>query len=150
MRRSSFELFSEAMLDSFRGLQHFVLDENGAIEAQSQGERIAGARIERHHFAVALHPDQRVKRIVFQFGDHDFLHVDVEADQDILQQVVRHRAGGLDFFNFQRDGVGFVDADPDRQHAGALRFLQDDNGHVGHGIHHQTSDFDFEFHDGPL
>ena len=45
--------------------------------------------------------------------DDDFVDAGIETDQNIFQQVVGHRAGRNDFFDFQGDRIGFVNANPD-------------------------------------
>src|SRR5690349_7692159 len=59
-----------------------------------------------------------------------------------------HWARRVHFLNFQRDGVRFIYTHPDRQDGLALHVLEHDNGHVGHGVHHQAADFHFHFHGG--
>ena len=61
---------------------------------------------------------------------------------------MRHRPRRLHFLDFQRDGVGLVNAHPDREDGLALHVFQHDNGHVGYGVHHQATDFHFHFHGG--
>ena len=39
----------------------------------------------------------------------------IETNENILQKVMRHRAGCDDLFNFQRNGIGFVNAHPNRE-----------------------------------
>src|SRR5262249_41857101 len=74
----------------FGAFQYLIINIDGAIKTQRQSERIAGARIHRHRMAVALHPDERVERIVSQVGDNHLLDVDVEAGQNVFQEIVRH------------------------------------------------------------
>ena len=47
-----------------RVLQHFFVDVNRTVHAQGQRQGVARPRIDGHHLAFALDPDQRVKGVV--------------------------------------------------------------------------------------
>ena len=94
-------------------------------------------------------PDDREEGIVPQFGDDNFMDVRIEADQDVLDQIVRHRTWGCDFLDFEGDGIGLVNADPDWKNRVAADVFQNHDGHVGDRIHHEPANFHFDFHRGP-
>src|SRR5262249_12112291 len=94
-------------------LEDALVHEDGAIGAEGEGQGVAGTGVDGHALAVALHPDERVKGVFAEVVDDDLLHLDVEAKQDVAQKVMRHRAGRLNFFDFEGDGVGFINAHPD-------------------------------------
>ena len=89
------------------------------------------------------------ERVVAQFGDYDFADLRFQADQDVLDEVVRHGPRGGDFLDLQRDGVGLVDADPDGQNGVAADVLENHDGHVGDRVHHEPANFHFYFHREP-
>jgi len=74
------------------------------------------------------------------------LNVHVEADQNVLEKVVRLRPRRLDFLDFASDGLRFGDADPNWQHAGPVGLLENDDGSIRRRIHHQPPNLDLEFH----
>src|SRR6185437_15356551 len=78
------------------------------------------------------------------------MNVRIKADENVLDQVVRHRPRCGDLFDFERDGVSFVNPNPDGQHYVTGDVLQDDDGHVGDRVHHQSTNFHFYFHVAPL
>src|ERR1700733_5441975 len=58
-------------------LDDVLFDKYRAIQAESKRESIAGAGVHGHHLAVALHPDEGVKGIVFEIGNDDLVNGDV-------------------------------------------------------------------------
>ena len=60
-----------------------------------------------------------VQADVAQLGDDDFADLRFQADQDILDEVVGHGTGRGDLLDLERDGVGFVNANPDGEHRAA-------------------------------
>src|ERR1022692_782068 len=130
----------------FRRFEHGLLHVDGAIQAERQGERVAGARIHADQLAVAVQPDHRVEGIVLELGDHHLAHARAETQQQGLDEVVGHGPRRRDLFDFERDGIRLIYADPDGEHGVAIDVLEDDNGHVGDGIHHKPADFHFDFH----
>ncbi len=62
----------------------------------------------------------------------------------IAQEVVGHGARGGGLFDLERDGVGFEEADPDGEDEFAGEVVEDDDGHVGGGVHHEAADGDFD------
>ena len=96
-----------------RGFQHRVVDEDWTIEAQRQGQRIAGTRIDADQLAIALEPDEGVERVLLQLVDDDLLDPCVQANEQALDQIVRHRPLRANFFDFEGYGIRFVNSDPD-------------------------------------
>src|ERR1039457_3081423 len=121
-----------------RVLQDFVSYKDGAIHAQGERQRVGGTGIDADDVAVPFHPDDGVESIIAQFGDYYLMDGGVETDQDILDEIVGHGARSGDFFDFQGDGVRFVDPDPDGQDGFATNILQNDDRHVADWIHHQA------------
>src|ERR1035438_8356638 len=74
----------------FRRFEHGLLHVDGAIQAERQGERVAGARIHADQLAVAVQPDHRVEGIVLELGDHHLAHARAETQQQGLDEVVGH------------------------------------------------------------
>jgi hypothetical protein len=117
-----------------------AVDVDRAVPAKGQGDGVGGAGVEGDGFACLLHPDDRVEGVAFEFGDDDLLDDGVEASRDIAQEVVRHGAWRGCLVELERDGIGFEDADPDGEDHLAADVLEDDDGHVGDGVHHQAAD----------
>src|SRR6201993_715146 len=132
------------------GLEDVVFDKDGAIDAQRKRERVRGARIDADDSAVAFDPDHREEGVVAQFGHNYFANLRLETDQHVLDQVVRHGTRRGDLFDFESDGVGFVDAYPDRQDRIAANVFENHDGHVRYRIHHEPANFHFDFHRDPL
>src|SRR5207244_3965060 len=80
--------------------------------------------------AVAFDPDHGVEGVVLQVADDDLIHARLEPEKNVAQQIVRHRAGSLHFFDFESNGVCFVNADPDGEDRVTLHIFQDDDRHV--------------------
>src|SRR6266550_4288251 len=59
---------------------------------------------------------------------------------------MRHGAWRRDLLNFESDGVGFVNAHPDWKHHVAANIFEKHDGHVGDRIHHEATNFHFDFH----
>src|ERR1017187_7156652 len=128
------------------GFQHGVVDENRAVQAQGQRQGVARAGIHADEFAVPLQPDQGVEGFLFQFVDDDFANAGVESQQEAFDEVVGHGPRSGDFFDLQGYGIGLIDPHPDRKDRIAADVLQDHDGHVRDGVHHQAADFHFDFH----
>ncbi len=47
------------------------------------------------------------------------------------------------FFNFESDGVGFEQPDPYRENDFAGEVVENDDGHLRRGVHHEAADADF-------
>src|SRR6185436_3929412 len=132
-----------------RGNQHRIFDKDRTIDAQSQGKSIARPRVDGDQLAFTFNPDHGIERVVFNICNDDLLNVSLQAEEYAFDQVVGHWTGRDHLFDFELDGVGFVDSDPNWKDIAAGGFLEDHNGHVGDGIHHQASDFHFDFHGNP-
>ena len=129
----------------FGVFEDVAVDVDGAVPAQGQRDGVGGAGVEGYGFAGVVHPDDGVEGVVAELGDDDFGDLRVEAAGEILQQVVGHgaRRGGL--FELEGDGVGFEDADPDGEDEVAGDVLEDDDGHVGDGVHHEAANLHLDF-----
>src|SRR2546429_192485 len=127
-------------------LQDLLVHKNRAIHAQRERQRVAGAGIDHRQLAVAFDPDHGVEGVVLQVADDDLIHARLEPEKNVAQQIVRHRAGSLHFFDFESDGVCFVNADPDGEDRVTLHIFQDDDRHVRHGVHHQAANLHLDFH----
>ncbi len=126
-------------------LEDLAVDVDGAVPAQGQGDGVGGAGVEGHGLAGVVHPDDGVEGVVAELGDDDLVDLRVEAAGDVLQEVVGHGARGGGLFELEGDGVGLEDADPDGQDEVAGDVLEDDDGHVGDGVHHQTANLHLDF-----
>src|SRR5229473_3473115 len=129
-----------------RGLQHLIFDKDGTVHTQCKRERVGGAGINAHHPPFFFQPNDGEESVVFEFGYDHFMNEGVEAGQDVLDEVVRHGAWRCDFLDFERDGVGFVDADPDWKHRVAADVFEEHDWHVGDWVHHEATNFHFDFH----
>jgi len=69
----------------------------------------------------------RVEDVVGERGDDDPAEADVELAQRARHQVVGDRPVGGDAGDLERDRVGLVDADPDREIALGALLLEDHN-----------------------
>ncbi len=69
----------------------------------------------------------------------------LRAAGEILEEVVGHGAGGGCLLELEGDGVGFEDADPDGEDLIAGDVFEDDDGHVGNGVHHEAADLHLDF-----
>jgi len=87
-----------------------------------------------------------VEGIVPDVVDDDLLDGDAELLQEILEEVVGHRAGRWDVLDGQGDGVGFEDPDPYGQDLLVLGVFQDDDGHLRDGVYNETLDLHLDFH----
>ncbi len=72
-------------------------------------------------------------------------HLSVEAAGEILQEIVSHGAGGSGLFELEGDGVCLEYANPDGKDEVAADVLEDDDGHVGDGVHHETANLHLDF-----
>src|SRR5579885_1727589 len=129
-----------------RALQHVVLDENRAVQPQGQGQRVARPCVDGQRLPFPFHPDQGVEGIVAKVVDDYFLHPHLQPQQNVFQQIVRHRARCLHFLDFQGNRVGLVDPHPDGQQRLPFQVAQNDDRHVGDRVHHEAPNFHFDFH----
>src|SRR5262249_45675097 len=68
----------------------------------------------------------RIERPVPELADGDLREVGAGRIEDVLDEVVRGGAGGLDALHFEGDRLRFESADNDREAAGAVDFLQNE------------------------
>ena len=80
--------------------------------------------------AVAVDVQLREVGVVADRRDQHLPQLAAQAHDDLLQQVVRERAGVLHAGQLHRDGAGLAGADPDREDAGAVGLLQHDDRRV--------------------
>jgi len=125
-------------------LEELLADEDGAVGAQCQGDGVGGAGVEGDDFAALVHPDGGVEGVFAEGSDDDSCDAGVEAVDDVAEEIVRHwsRRGG--FFDFKSYRVGFEEADPDGEHDFAGEVVEDDDGHLGGGVHHEAADAYFD------
>jgi len=120
-------------------------DEDGAVGTEGQGNGVGGAGVEGDHFAGLVHPDGRVEGILAEVSNDDAGDAGAEAVDDITEQVMGHGANSRGLFDFQGDGVGFKEPYPDGENDFACEIIEDDDGHLGGGIHHEATDTNFHF-----
>src|SRR5207248_101862 len=108
------------------------------------------AGIDTDQLAVALKPDEGIKRVLLQLVDHHFLDARIQPEQEALDEIVRHRALRGYLFNLEGNGIGLVNSNPDGQDAAAAHILKNYDRHIRDRIHHQAANFHLEFHWRPL
>ena len=126
-------------------LEDFAVDVDGAVPAEGQGDGVGGAGVEGHGFAGVVEPDDGVEGVVAELGDNDFVNLRVEASGHVLQEVVGHGARRGRLFELKGDGVGLEDTHPDGEDEVTGDVFEDDDGHVGDGIHHQAANLHLDF-----
>jgi hypothetical protein len=77
-------------------------------------------------------------------GDDDLSDPAAELLDHRAQEVMGQGARRLDPFETESDGVGFEDADPDRQEELAAKVAEDDDRDVGRRVQHQPLDLHLE------
>jgi hypothetical protein len=125
--------------------EDFAVDVDGTVPAQGQGDGVGGAGVEGDGLALVVHPDDGVEGVVAELGDDDLADLGIEAAGEILQQVVSHGPGCGCFFELEGDGVGLEYANPDGEDEVAADVLEDDDGHVGDGVHHEAANLHLDF-----
>jgi len=96
----------------FGTFQDLFVPRNRAIHAQRQREWSLG----RESIIVAgrrVRSKSPRKTCRLQVADDNFIDARFEAEKNVPQKIVRYRAGRLYFFDFERNGVRFINADPD-------------------------------------
>src|ERR671930_419819 len=115
--------------DQDRGLaQDLVVREDPAAESNRERERVgrSGGHLERG--AVPLEVDHGVEGALAELRDHDVVHRDGHLLEDVLQQIVGHRARRHDALERERDRGGLRLADPDREVPLPLGLPQEHDG----------------------
>ena len=86
-----------------------LIDVDGAIQAQRQRQRIAGPRVHADQLAIVVQPDHGVEGVVLQFADHHFANAGSQAEQQGLDQIVRHGPRRRNLFDLEGNRIGLVD-----------------------------------------
>ena len=120
-------------------------DEDGAVGAEGEGDGVGGAGVDGYDFAVLVHPDGGVEGVFAEVAYDYASDAGVEAVDDIAQEVVGHGADRGGLLDFQRDGVGFEEAYPDGENDFAGEVVEDHDGHLGLGVHHEAANANFYF-----
>jgi len=115
-------------------------DEDGAVAAEGQRDGIGGACVESDDFPALVHPDGGVEGVFAERADDYAGDAGVQAVDHVAQEIVRHRAGCGGLFDLEGDGVGFKEADPDGEDDFAGEIVEDNDGHLGGGVHHEAAD----------
>src|SRR5437879_8708548 len=126
--------------------EDLLLHEDRGGHAQRQRDGVRGPRVDRVLGVAELEVEDGEEGVVLEGGHHDLAHLGLERLEDVLDQVVRHRPGGGDLLELQRDGVGLEDADPDRQRALVVFVAQDDDRHVRDRIEGEPAHFHLDEH----
>jgi len=125
-------------------LEELLADEDGAVAAEGQSDGVRGARVESDDFPALVHPDGGMEG-VFAESAHDHAgNAGVETVDDVAEEIVRHRARGCGFLDLERNGVGFEEANPDRENDFAGEVVEDHDRHLGRGVHHEAADADLD------
>jgi len=125
--------------------ENFAVDIDGAVPAQGQSDGVGGTGVEGNGLAVVVHPDNGIEGVVAELGDNDLADLGIEAAGEVLQEVVGHGAGCGCLFELEGDGIGLEYADPDGEHEIAAYVFEDDNRHVGDGVHHEAANLHLDF-----
>ena len=126
-------------------VEDLLRDEDGAVGTEGESDGVGGAGVERDDLAGVVHPDGGVEGVFAERAYDDAGNARVEAGDGRAQEVVGHGAGGGGFFDFEGDGVGFKETDPDGEDDFSGEVVEDDDGHLGGGIHHEAADAYFDF-----
>src|SRR5437762_1401335 len=126
-------------VDGLRVVDHRLLDVDRRARPQRQRDRVARARVDRHHVAVAVQRqvDERVEGVLLQVADDDLFDFGLQIADDVAQQIVGHRPRRRDVLDLQRDRVRLEDADRDREHLLPLLVAEDDDRRVRDEVDHQ-------------
>jgi len=89
-----------------------------------------------------------VESVLAEVADYYAGDASVEAVDDVAEQVVGHGTDRRGLLDFERDGVCFEEADPDGENDFAGEVVEDHDGHLGGGIHHEAADANFYFRFG--
>ncbi len=90
-------------------------DIDGRVGPQGQGDGIAGATVNGNVIPVHSKVNNSIEGISLQVGNHDLVHVGIELQQNILDQVMGQGSRGIDSLNLQGNGIGLEDSYPDGQ-----------------------------------
>ena len=125
--------------------ENLLRDEDGAVRTKSKSDGVGGAGVEGDDFPALIHPDGGVKGVFAEVADDDAGDAGVEAVDDVAEEVVGHRADRGGLLDFERDGVGFEETDPDGENDFAGEIVEDDDGLAGGGVHHEAPDAHLDF-----
>src|SRR3546814_6666262 len=100
-----------------------LLGEPAGAVAHRDGKGVGGTGRDRVHVAGQADDDLREEGGVAQLRDDDALYVSTQLVEDVLQEVVGHRARGLDLLQRERDGSGLRSADRSEEHTSELQSL---------------------------
>jgi hypothetical protein len=110
-----------------------------------KSDGVGGAGVEGDDFAGVVHPDGGVEGVLAESSDDDAGDAGVEAVDGRAQEVVGHGARGGGLLDFEGDGVGLVETDPDGEDDFAGEIVEDHDGHLGGGVHHEATNAHFYF-----
>src|SRR5437868_6999938 len=107
--------------------EDLVFDEDRHRRSHGQGDRIGRAGIDFDDLLAALDFKHRVVGVFDQVVDDDARELAAHLFDDVMQQVVRHRAWNLAVVEFPVDRHRFVVADENREVAVAAALFQDND-----------------------
>src|SRR5262245_17406657 len=120
-------LFLVGLLDTPGLLQHLFLGIDRRADADRQGDRVRGPARHRAHLTLAAEDDLGEERALAELGDGDAFDLGPDLVEQVLHEVVRHRAGGLDVLHGQGDRLRLGHPDEDRQDPTLPRHLAQDD-----------------------
>src|SRR5512138_3781149 len=121
------------LLDPAGLIEDLLLGVDRRPDADGQRDGVRRPAGHRPDLAVCRERDLRVERAVPQRGDRDALDPGADLLEQVLHEVVGHRARGLDLLQGQRDRLRFGGADEDREDAPLTRGLAQDDDRGARG-----------------
>ena len=106
------------------GIEDKFIGINGAAEADGHGQGVAGAAVDLDRLALAHADHFGVEHPVDEVADDDFLQVDVQDVEGVLEQVMSEGAIGLHILHGHRDGLRLEGPDDHRQAAVAVELAE--------------------------
>src|SRR6266540_2223109 len=114
--------------------------EDRRLEPQGDGDRVRRPRVDLDDRVAAVDVQLGVVGVVLHLRDEDLAELRAQAEDDLLQEVVRERTRELDARELHRDRARLRRADPDGEHALPFLFLQDHHRGVGRAVEAQVGD----------
>src|SRR5213593_3067781 len=114
--------------------------EDRRLEPERHRDRVRGAGVDLDHRIAAVDVELGVIRVVLDLGDDDLPEIRAQAEDDLLQEIVRERPSELHPRQLHRDRARLRRPDPDREHPLPFLFLQDDDRRVRRAVEAQMRD----------
>src|SRR5687768_9285952 len=120
-----------------------VAGEDRSVKPEGERDAVARARIHLEHVVLASDEQLGEIGVLLDRAYDDAPQFAAEADDDLLEQVVRERPLRLHPLQLHGDRARLGRSDPDGQHARPIGLAQDDDRTVGRPIEAEMCDRDF-------